>query len=70
VLESRGFGKNPFEGRVAQWTKEEAAARYGQTLKGVGSIADLKTTKETNASGSESVPSLSTRSSWRRTLLG
>jgi hypothetical protein len=50
VLESRGLGKNPFEGRVAQWTKEEAADRYGQTLKAVSGIADLKTTKEMNAS--------------------
>jgi integrase len=46
----QGFEEDPFKGRVAQWTNEEAADRYGQTLKAVSGIADMKTTKETNAS--------------------
>jgi hypothetical protein len=35
---------------VAKWSKAETAARYGQTLQKVETIADIKTTKETNDS--------------------
>jgi hypothetical protein len=49
VLDARGLGRNPHEG-ISQWSKEETVARYGQSLRAIGEIADLKTTKETNDS--------------------
>lgn len=49
VLQARGLGRNPHEG-LPKWSREETVARYEQTLRAVGEIADLKTTKETNES--------------------
>jgi hypothetical protein len=49
ILSARGLGSNPYGG-VPQWSKQQTVQRYGESLRAIGQIADMKTTKETNVS--------------------